>query len=118
MHLSDISDIFFYQIFSIAREGICFHDNTYILVCCQVFQKARAAAPSIIFLDEIDSIVGKRSESVSNRGVQERVLSSLLNEMDGIGIKLDDKLHTSEKVKDGEITSSNLEVSIYKVNTE
>lgn len=55
---------------------------------------------------------------MSNRGVQERVLSSLLNEMDGIGIKLDDKLHTSEKVKDGEITSNNLEVSIYKVNTE
>ncbi|XP_071167202.1 LOW QUALITY PROTEIN: ATPase family gene 2 protein homolog B-like [Mytilus edulis] len=73
----------------------------------EVFQKARAAAPSIIFLDEIDSIVGKRSETSSNRGVQERVLSSLLNEMDGIGIKLDDKLHTSEKVKDGEITSSN-----------
>ncbi|CAC5380822.1 Spermatogenesis-associated protein 5-like protein 1,Cell division cycle protein 48 homolog MJ1156,Cell division control protein 48 homolog B,ATPase family gene 2 protein,ATPase family protein 2 homolog,Proteasome-activating nucleotidase [Mytilus coruscus] len=72
----------------------------------EVFQKARAAAPSIIFLDEIDSIVGKRSESSSNRGVQERVLSSLLNEMDGIGIKLDDKLHTSEKVKEGDITSS------------
>ncbi|XP_052099557.1 ribosome biogenesis protein SPATA5L1-like [Mytilus californianus] len=72
----------------------------------EVFQKARAAAPSIIFLDEIDSIVGKRSESSSNRGVQERVLSSLLNEMDGIGIKLDDKLHTSERVKEGDITSS------------
>lgn len=38
--------------------------------------------------------MGRRSEG-QRRGVQERVLSTLLNEMDGIGVKLDDKLHGS-----------------------
>ena len=46
-------------------------------------------SPSVIFFDEIDAIVGKRSSEfgVSGGGdsVQERILSTLLNEMDGIG---------------------------------
>jgi transitional endoplasmic reticulum ATPase len=51
------------------------------------FQKARASAPAIIFLDETEAIVGKRN--MGNGGsngdsVQERVLSTLLNEMDGV----------------------------------
>lgn len=50
-----------------------------------------------MFLDEIDSIVGKRSDSSSQRSIQERVLSTLLNEMDGIGIRLDTK---TDAVKD------------------
>ncbi|XP_076465171.1 ATPase family gene 2 protein homolog B-like isoform X2 [Babylonia areolata] len=62
----------------------------------ETFQKARALAPSILFLDEVDSIVGKRSESTSGSGVSERVLSALLNEMDGIGIRLDDKTDSRE----------------------
>lgn len=41
-------------------------------------------APSVIFFDEIDSIVGKRSLDSTSQGVQERVLATLLNEMDGI----------------------------------
>ncbi|XP_050402872.1 ribosome biogenesis protein SPATA5L1 isoform X2 [Patella vulgata] len=61
-------------------------------IVTETFQKARTLAPSILFLDEIDSIVGKRSEGGSHRGVQERLLSTLLNEMDGIGIRLDDKV--------------------------
>lgn len=49
------------------------------------FSLARAAAPSILFLDEIDAIVGKRSLSmVDGNPVQQRVLSTLLTEMDGI----------------------------------
>ncbi|CAG8513339.1 15732_t:CDS:2 [Funneliformis caledonium] len=54
-----------------------------------IFQRARASSPSVLFLDEIDAIVGKRS--LGERGgtgngdsVQERVLSMLLNEMDGV----------------------------------
>ena len=43
-------------------------------------------APSILFLDEIDGIVGKRDTGTS---ASERVLSTLLNELDGIGIKTD-----------------------------
>ncbi|KAJ8303965.1 hypothetical protein KUTeg_017548 [Tegillarca granosa] len=64
-----------------------------------VFQRARASAPSILFLDEIDSIVGKRSDSSSQRSVQERVLSTLLNEMDGIGIRLDTKTDAIKEKK-------------------
>eukprot|EP00730_Choanoeca_flexa_P001888 TRINITY_DN10826_c0_g1_i5.p1 TRINITY_DN10826_c0_g1~~TRINITY_DN10826_c0_g1_i5.p1 ORF type:complete len:714 (+),score=101.96 TRINITY_DN10826_c0_g1_i5:152-2143(+) len=48
----------------------------------RIFQRARAAAPSILFLDEVDALVGKRSSS--GRSVAARVLSTLLNEMDGI----------------------------------
>ncbi|RGB28941.1 P-loop containing nucleoside triphosphate hydrolase protein, partial [Rhizophagus diaphanus] len=49
----------------------------------------RASNPSIIFFDEIDAIIGKRSLEEGNRNgysVQECVLSMLLNEMDGIEI--------------------------------
>lgn len=53
------------------------------------FQKARASAPAIIFLDETEAIVGKRNmgtggSSSGGDSVQERVLSTLLNEMDGV----------------------------------
>ena len=52
-----------------------------------IFQCARLTSPSVIFFDEIDAIVGKRSSefgSSTGDSVQERVLSTLLNEMDGI----------------------------------
>ncbi|KAI5245873.1 AAA-domain-containing protein [Aureobasidium subglaciale] len=47
----------------------------------EVFRKARAAAPSIIFFDEIDSI-GSERDSAGTKGLN--VLTTLLNEMDGI----------------------------------
>ncbi|TKX25638.1 ATPase-like protein 8 [Elsinoe australis] len=47
----------------------------------EVFRKARAAAPSIIFFDEIDSIATER-DAASSSGLN--VLTTLLNEMDGI----------------------------------
>lgn len=47
--------------------------------------KARATAPSILFLDELDSIAGKRTESAGN-DVSSRLLASLLNEIDGVGV--------------------------------
>ncbi|KNE57632.1 hypothetical protein AMAG_04497 [Allomyces macrogynus ATCC 38327] len=49
----------------------------------QVFRKARAAAPSIIFFDEIDAIATRRSDGDSS-SVSDRVLSQLLSELDGI----------------------------------
>eukprot|EP00051_Salpingoeca_urceolata_P016906 m.227460 g.227460 ORF g.227460 m.227460 type:complete len:794 (-) comp18815_c0_seq2:96-2477(-) len=50
-----------------------------------VFRQARAAAPAVLFLDEVDALVGRRqSGSEGGNKAQERVLSTLLNEMDGI----------------------------------
>ncbi|XP_068427058.1 ATPase family gene 2 protein homolog B [Clinocottus analis] len=53
----------------------------------QLFRQARACAPCILFLDEIDSLIGSRSNSQTPNSVQTRLLSVLLNEMDGIGLK-------------------------------
>ena len=47
-----------------------------------IFARARAASPSIIFFDEIESIGSKRERGGRNNGVN--VLTTLLNEMDGI----------------------------------
>ncbi|XP_027725917.1 spermatogenesis-associated protein 5-like protein 1 isoform X2 [Vombatus ursinus] len=56
-------------------------------VLAQVFRQARANTPAIVFLDEIDSMLGSRSISKAENGIQERVLSVLLNELDGVGLK-------------------------------
>lgn len=52
----------------------------------EVFRKARAAAPSIIFFDEIDSIAAARGGGGGGGADQavERVLSQLLVELDGV----------------------------------
>ncbi|WVN86229.1 uncharacterized protein L203_101390 [Cryptococcus depauperatus CBS 7841] len=46
----------------------------------EIFRKARAASPSIIFFDEIDALGSARSNDAAHSGV----LTSLLNEMDGV----------------------------------
>ncbi|KNA03964.1 hypothetical protein SOVF_204140 [Spinacia oleracea] len=49
------------------------------------FQRARLAAPSILFFDEADVIAARRAGSSSgNISVGERLLSTLLTEMDGL----------------------------------
>ncbi len=50
----------------------------------EIFKKAKQAAPTIIFLDEIDSLVPKRGSSSTDSHVTERVISQFLTEMDGI----------------------------------
>ncbi len=55
----------------------------------EVFRKARMAAPTVIFFDEIDSLVPRRGLGFADSGVTERVISQLLTEMDGI-ITLED----------------------------
>ena len=50
----------------------------------EVFRKARMAAPSVIFFDEIDSLAPRRGLGFADSGVTERVISQLLTEMDGI----------------------------------
>ncbi|KAL0223458.1 hypothetical protein P9112_002848 [Eukaryota sp. TZLM1-RC] len=47
-----------------------------------LFTKARAASPCIIFFDEIDALAVNRESS--GNGAGERVLASLLNELDGV----------------------------------
>ncbi|MGC8899027.1 MAG: CDC48 family AAA ATPase [Candidatus Micrarchaeia archaeon] len=49
----------------------------------EIFRKARQAAPCIIFIDEIDAIAPKRGLSESSM-VMERVVDTLLTEMDGL----------------------------------
>ncbi|KAG8738459.1 AAA+-type ATPase, partial [Ceratobasidium sp. 414] len=48
----------------------------------EIFKKARGAAPSIIFFDEIDALATARDSG--NGRAHDGVLTSLLNEMDGI----------------------------------
>ncbi|XP_020218216.1 cell division control protein 48 homolog B [Cajanus cajan] len=51
----------------------------------KTFQRARLAAPSIIFFDEADVVAAKRGDSSSNSAtVGERLLSTLLTEIDGL----------------------------------
>jgi transitional endoplasmic reticulum ATPase len=51
----------------------------------ELFRKAKMAAPCIIFIDEIDSIAYTRSGDSSDSMVTERVVDTLLTEMDGLG---------------------------------
>ncbi|MFQ3319534.1 MAG: transitional endoplasmic reticulum ATPase [Natronomonas sp.] len=50
----------------------------------EVFEKARANAPTVVFFDEIDSIAGERGGRMGDSGVGERVVSQLLTELDGL----------------------------------
>jgi transitional endoplasmic reticulum ATPase len=50
----------------------------------EVFRKARQAAPCVIFLDEIETIVPRKDILDDSSGVTHRVASQLLAEMDGI----------------------------------
>lgn len=53
-----------------------------------IFDKARAAAPCVVFLDELDSIAKARGGSVGDAGgASDRVVNQLLTEMDGMNAK-------------------------------
>jgi SpoVK/Ycf46/Vps4 family AAA+-type ATPase len=49
-----------------------------------LFERARSAAPCILFFDELDAIASSRAVSDQAADVSSRVLSTFLNEMDGI----------------------------------
>lgn len=51
-----------------------------------IFKRARSVAPAIVFLDELDALGGERGDGPGGGGgaVQERVLSQLLTELDGV----------------------------------
>jgi transitional endoplasmic reticulum ATPase len=50
----------------------------------EVFRKAKQAAPTILFFDEIDSLVPHRGRGGGDSQVTERVISQFLTELDGI----------------------------------
>lgn len=49
----------------------------------KIFEKARQAAPTIIFFDEIDAIASKRGADMGTKAT-ERMVNQLLTEMDGL----------------------------------
>ena len=50
----------------------------------EVFKIAKQASPTILFFDEIDSLLPRRGSAGSDSHVAERVVSQFLTEMDGI----------------------------------
>ncbi|CAE7721717.1 nvl, partial [Symbiodinium microadriaticum] len=56
----------------------------------QVFSRARASAPCVIFFDELDALCPKRgSGHEGGSGVSERVVNQLLTELDGLETRKD-----------------------------
>ena len=53
----------------------------------EVFDKARGAAPCVLFFDELDSVGIARGASHGESGAGDRVLNQLLTEMDGVNSK-------------------------------
>lgn len=54
----------------------------------EIFDKARGAAPCVLFFDELDSIgVARGSGQGDAGGAGDRVINQLLTEMDGVGQK-------------------------------
>merc|ERR1719231_1912537 len=54
----------------------------------ETFSKARAAAPCVLFFDELDSIAQQRGSSGGDAwGAGDRVMNQMLTEMDGVGSK-------------------------------
>lgn len=69
-----------------------------------LMQQAKACAPSIVFIDELDSVVGSRSMSGckgdgGSSGVHERVLSTLLNSLDGVGSRVMDLNRVAKQIE-------------------
>ncbi|CAJ1054162.1 peroxisome assembly factor 2 isoform X3 [Xyrichtys novacula] len=50
----------------------------------EVFDRARSAAPCVVFFDELDSLAPSRGRSGDSGGVMDRVVSQLLAELDSL----------------------------------
>ncbi len=50
----------------------------------KLFQRARQVAPTVIFIDELDSLVPQRGGTFGEPAVTERVVNTILAEMDGL----------------------------------
>ena len=54
-----------------------------------VFAKARAARPCVVFFDELDSLAPNRGRTGDSGGVMDRIVSQLLAELDGMNSSSD-----------------------------
>ena len=54
----------------------------------ELFRRAREAAPTLVFLDEVDALAPVRGQT-SDAGVADRVVAALLTELDGIDVLRD-----------------------------
>ncbi len=53
-----------------------------------MFDKARQAAPCVLFFDELDSIARARGSSAGDAGgAGDRVINQILTEIDGVGVR-------------------------------
>lgn len=50
----------------------------------RLFARARQVAPTVIFLDEIDALALHRGSTIGEAGVSDRVVNTLLTELDGL----------------------------------
>ncbi len=50
----------------------------------RLFRRARQVAPTVIFIDEVDSLVPARGGGLGEPAVTERVVNTILSEMDGL----------------------------------
>ena len=50
----------------------------------EVFRKAKQVSPCIIFFDEVDAISKRRASEISEPGTNERMVSQMLTELDGL----------------------------------
>ncbi|WP_431858745.1 AAA family ATPase [Azospirillum sp.] len=69
---------------SLSRWQAAGHLGNLLRAMAATFEEARAAAPCILFLDEIDSI-GNRAKFTDNEDYNIQVVNALLEELDGIG---------------------------------
>ncbi|KAI9471992.1 MAG: P-loop containing nucleoside triphosphate hydrolase protein [Benjaminiella poitrasii] len=58
-----------------------------------IFQQARANAPCILFIDQIDMLLPKRGTSQSTENTSDRIVTGFLTEMDGLLTKTDNNAH-------------------------
>ena len=50
----------------------------------EIFRKAKQVSPCIVFFDEVDAIFKKRSFEISESNINERIVSQMLTELDGL----------------------------------
>jgi SpoVK/Ycf46/Vps4 family AAA+-type ATPase len=60
----------------------------------RLFQCARKAAPCIVLLDGIESIAAQRGNDTTTEGTMDRILSTLLVELDGVDSELSNECKT------------------------